>query len=91
MKICDRTAGTSAWPDRHRRFAVSDNFEDVFRPGALVCLRDGRGNLLAARQGARGAWELGPLQQRSRSASIPAEALFTVLRRGSHIGFQCLG
>lgn len=79
---------------KQRRFALPENGD--LRPGALVCLRDGAtGDLVAAEQNANG-WQLTTLpkttgQSTGSPVSLPAEALFSISRRGGHIAFQCLG
>lgn len=59
-------------------------------PGALVCLRDADGHVVGAKQVGRD-WELAACLRAHPADSLTAEALYTVLRRGSHIAFQCLG
>ena len=90
MRILDQARSPSSQSEQ-RAFAIADNYDDILRPGALVCLRDERGDFICAKQGARRTWELSSFTHRGRFASIPAEALFVILRRGAHIGFQCLG
>jgi len=90
MRILDHARSSSS-SQGERTFGISDNYEEMLRPGALVCLRDDRGDLICAQQGARKTWELSSFTHRGRFASIPAEALFMILRRGAHVGFQCLG
>jgi hypothetical protein len=89
MRILDLPRSPSSQSER--TFAISDNYDDMLRPGALVCLRDARGDFICAKQGARKTWELSSFTHRGRLSSIPAEGLFVILRRGAHIGFQCLG
>ena len=90
MRITDRLA-ENAGLERRRRFAVATECDDTLRPGQLVCLLDVHGNLLAAKQGTRGNWELSTQPRLGRFSSLPPESLFVILRRGAHIGFQCLG
>jgi len=84
--------------DRHhngekqsRKFYWADITDSDFRPGAIVCLRHNGGKLVIAKQGAKGSWGLGFEHYPASFRSLPAEALFLILRRGNQIGFQCLG
>ena len=90
MRIYDRQPSG----DHHqtRKFQCTDPAISELRPGALVCLRDASGSLVVARQGAKqGSWELAAQRLPPPNKSLPAEALFTVVRRGSQVGFQSLG
>jgi len=89
MKIYDRRPAEHA--DERRKFPVIATSCADLRPGTLVCLRNETGALLIGRQRDRGAWELTSLRHSDSSKSLPAEALFVVLRRGSQVGLQCLG
>lgn len=60
------------------------------RHGSLVCLRDTLGQLLIAQQSTMD-WELVAASSHHNATSLPAEALYLVVRRGSQIGFQCIG
>ena len=76
---------------RKLRFPVASDSEDILCPGALVCLQDDRGNLLAARQAGDRGWGMCTLSLADGAQTLPADALFLVVRRGNQAGFVSLG
>lgn len=91
MRICDVQPNSSG-RIVHRKFINEDVAPSRLHPGALVSLRDSHGSLLVGKRDGRGSqWELRPQTDTIKSSNLPPESLFVVLRRGDHIGFQCLG
>jgi hypothetical protein len=69
----------------------SEEDDAVMLHGTLVCLRDEGGALVVAKRAPDGGWELAGVYAAEAAASLRAEALFQVLRRGNYLGLQSLG